>query len=447
MRPIDPDLLGPLDSSAPSDERWLSASEAKKRAALWTELAPRIEKICAPDEKVIYVARAYRAVTLGMHFGLGWLAPQYFQVALVFTNRRMIEALLTFGGRGPETATRSFPWEGVAELRFGGLRGLTLVGRDGKRHRFMARTRGDRRVLKLLAPRITEKLLLPSAVAPSVFPVEHCPACYTPFPAGADSCPACRSLARSAKLASWLSLAIPGGGLAYVGHPVLALFDFLGEAVLFLVIGVGLAQASSTAEIVGLLVATLLLGTLTKVESVHVGRILAARRRTDTPERRDRFRALGKVGAAVTILAVLGAGAATGRFAPKGHDLDFSAASGWTGSRSRADWKVTANYDHPRSEWTHEGGLVVSVSSIPNTHVTDVAAFQDELTQVLEKGGQLGTLLSRSALPGGLAGFEHAWKLPEERGAFVVCYVVDGSDGGVQQIHSVVPLDLEEEAS
>src|SRR5262249_44642720 len=134
-------------------------------------------------------------------------------------------------------------------------------------------------------------------------------------------------------------------------------------------------------------------------------------------------------------------------FAPKGHDLDFSAASGWTGSRSRADWKVTANYDHPRSEWTHEGGLVVSVSSIPNTHVTDVAAFPDELPQALEKGGEVGTLLSRSALPGGLAGFEHAWKLPEERGAFVVCYVVDGSDGGVQQIHSVVPLDLEEEAS
>jgi hypothetical protein len=451
MRPIDPDLLGPLDESAPlgapgplfrNDEHWLGASETKRRAAIWNALAPRIEKICAPDEKVIFVARAYRQITVGAYFALGWLAQRYGQVTLVVTDRRLIEVMNDSGGVGVEGGTRSFLWAGVSEVRYG-LRKLTIVGRDGKKHRFVPRTGGDRRVLKALVPRISQRLLLPSAEAPPRFPVEHCPSCFAPSPRTEPSCAACGSLTRSSRVATWLSLAFPGGGLAYLGHPVLAFLDFVGEIVIFGLIAAGLASASSAAEVVAGVVAGAVLGALTKIESIHVGHHLAGRRRAETQEHRARFATLGKAGALLTIVAIAGAGLVTGRLAGKPHDLDFAGATGWTGSRSRSAWTMTADYEHPRSEWTHENGLVATVSSIPDTHVEDVEAFQTELTQVLEKRGDLGTLLFRGKLGGGLAGFQHAWKLPEERGAFVVCYVVDGSDGGVQQVHSLVSIEDE----
>jgi len=456
-RPIEPERLGPLGEPGgsagpgtlfPGDTRWFGADEIERRRRIWQALASRMQVVCAPGEQVVYVARGYRGLTSGMYLGLGLLAHRYHQVTLVVTDRRLIEVLHRLDGVKLETCTRGFSWSAVRSIR-SGITGLVVRGLDGKRTRWKLRSRGDRRIMKILAPRI-EQQLLGAGASPSSFPVEYCPACMAEQPSAEGACGACGALVRSARLATKLSVAVPGGGLAYVGHPVLAAVDFAGEAMILVFVALGLATAANGVEIAGLAIVGALFGILTKLESVHVSRLLAARRRPETQERRDKFHTLGRIGAVLSLVAIAGAALGTGRLADRiDHDLDFEAATGWSGTRAPSAWQIFPGDPAGRSEWTHEDGFSVAVLAYTRDSVGEPEAFAHAFVREEERSG--GTIVDRgSDLPGGFTGLRLVERLTAEDGAplvLVVYLVVDPNGGDVHQVYAIAEAPFGEDAA
>ena len=74
-----------------------------------------------------------------------------------------------------------------------------------------------------------------------------------------------------------LSLAFPGGGLFYAGRPVFATLDLIGETMLFLVVALALTVSSNVAEGISAASFGVFLLFLTKLESVHLSRVLVRR--------------------------------------------------------------------------------------------------------------------------------------------------------------------------
>ena len=104
-----------------------------------------------------------------------------------------------------------------------------------------------------------------------------------------------------------LSLAFPGAGLLYAGHPVLAVLDLVGELILFLAIALQLLVSGDSVTTQALLVAGVVLLVLTKAESVHVARLMIARGQTEPSGRRERWSRALAPGFIVSVLALAGA--------------------------------------------------------------------------------------------------------------------------------------------
>ncbi len=451
-RPIDPEALGPIDGEPRSgpgtlfagDARWLGAREIRRRRALWGTLASRMEVVLEDGEHVLYVARAARALTIGMYLGLGWTAQRYHQAALVVTDRRLVEVLLGFDGATIEPGTRGFPWSAVTGLKLR-MSTLTLTGPDGKRSRWTLPVRGDRKLLKAIVPRIAERLLGGAGERPASFPVEHCPGCAAVRPSAEGECERCGALVRSARLATLLSLAIPGGGLAYVGHPVLAAFDFLGEAMILGIVAVGLATAGSAAEIAAVALVGAVMAVATKVESIHVSRLLAHRRRPEPAARRDRFRAFVRVGTIASVAALAGVALLTGRFVEAlDHDLAFAGAEadGWSGSRVPGTWVYFADDPTLRSEWTHESGLRVSVFAYPGEPANGLRSQAAQYVRAEQDAGAV-ILDRRDGLPAGLEGYRIVERFDRPDGAVAVVsyFVLDPEGRDLHQILAAVDPD------
>ena len=125
------ELLGLGEHGAAAGRALPGASQRRKRAAL-RAVAPALERLLGPDEHVLHVAPAMERVSLLHQLGLGWwLASRYHQVALVFTDRRLIEILLDFRGQKPATRTRSWPWRELAASKIS-WQGLVLKPSSAK---------------------------------------------------------------------------------------------------------------------------------------------------------------------------------------------------------------------------------------------------------------------------------------------------------------------------
>ena len=320
-RKIDPTYLGPLDEAQaspdpscrlfPHESRFFGKRALERRAELWGSLARHVDRILDPGETVLHVAVAYQRTGLSEHLALGYLAPRYHQVALVFTHTRLVEVLLDLQGRRPATRVRSLPWNSVRDLKQKWGR-LTVTPNASKKLVWVVRRRGDRKLLKMLLPRIRERLLSREATVDHKVPIVHCPECAAVLPVQPTQCAHCSVLMRSPRVAAFLSLAFPGAGLMYVGHPMLAALDFVGEGLIFMLVVVSLLVAGNGAELLSVAPVMLLLLGLTKAESIHVGQVLLRRQRTESAGRRRTWQRAGVAGAVVSILALSGAALGTG---------------------------------------------------------------------------------------------------------------------------------------
>jgi hypothetical protein len=452
-RRLEPEFLGSLQEAGldatgphdlfPGEGDYLGKGALKKRTALWSKVAPHVEPMLQENERVLYMAPAVGKVGILQYLGMGWLAFAYNQVALVFTDVRLIEVQLDFHGRKPEERIRSFPWSGATSFRYR-LGSLTLAPPQGKKATWSLRIRGDKKVLKQLAPRIGERLLTSGTAAGGPLPVQHCSSCHAALPGKVGQCPACGALFRSGKLAAALSLAFPGAGLLYAGHPVLAFFDFLGEGLVFLFVALALASETTLSGVAVLVLLGMFLMILTKLESLHIGHILVARTRTETPQRRDRFRKIALGGGLISVLALVAALAVTGRFAPMiERDLDFAALSPeWSGTRSSLEWEQFIDDPALRSQWFHEEGWTVSVFTY-DVSDSSLEAFRDEF--IKEAGFQGEVVTMDSDVPEPYLGFRAIQELSDqdqEHYSFINYFVYDDEGADIHQLLSVVPAEL-----
>jgi len=454
-RKIEPDYLGTLDESAPppqaavhdlfpGDDRYLGKGARQKRRTLWGRVEGRLDRVLEPGEHILHVAPATGNVSLLQYLGMGWLAFCYNQTALVLTDRRLLEVLLDFRAGRPEERIRSYPWCTLSRLRYR-FGSLTLKPLNGKAATWNLRMRGDRKLVKQLVPRIEEQLMSGDAAGQGVPPILHCPACAAPVEAKPAQCRSCNALFRSPGLAALLSLAFPGAGLLYAGHPVLAFLDFLGEAMLFGMLALMLMSAADGIEVAAMIFTGMFLFTFAKLESLHVGHFLVRRVRTESAVRRDRWRRLVGPGGAISVLALVGALAVAGHSAAVvDRDLDFPAAGpAWVEARDPLEWEMFEDDPDLRSQWIHDDGWNVSVFAYPLGPREGMGDFRSEF-----RGEADVVVREDDDLPGIHQGFRIVQEFEDESGepyAFINYFVYDSAGRDVHQLLSVVPMSESEE--
>src|SRR5256712_728778 len=398
---IEPEHLGPLAdrplsetarTGGPADlfpgaSAFLSARHQRRRREQWDAARPLAEKLLRPDEHVLYVAHAMEVAPVLHLMALGAMALPYHQALLVFTDTRLIEVLLGVRGKTAGTRVRSYPWTSVRELkmRFGKL---ALKPARGRKQDWKVPVRGDRKLLDLLLQRLKPRLLQEGEARAQTVPLWHCPQCGAQVPAHPRSCDACRTPFRSSRLAAMLSLAFPGAGLLYAGHPFLAAADFLGEVFLYAIFLVILLQADPGGVGVVLGVGAVLF-VLTKLESMHLSQILVARSKPETEGRRSGYQRLALVGALASVVLIGGAFPLAGSARPVvDRDLDVGGPdSAWQGSRKAGEWEIFANDANGRSQWRHPSGLRVTLFAYPLAALHDAAEFRGDFRETLLRQG------------------------------------------------------------
>ncbi len=456
---IEPEHFGPLADrpliemakrSDPADlfpgaSLFLSARQQKKRRQQWEAVRPLAGRLLRADERILYVAQAMQIPPVLQSMALGAFVYAYHQAVLVFTDSRIIEVLLNFRGNGPGTRIRTFDFAGVRGLKLS-FGKLTLQPVEGKKQAWRFPIGGDKKLLKLLLPRLQTRLVLGASTSTGALPQWHCPQCGAAVPANPDSCAACGTLYRSSRLATWLSLAFPGAGLLYVGHPFLAAADFLGEVLLF-TIWVAVAVADSGDDGIG---PTLALGAFffvaTKFQSIHLGHVLVARSVPETPRRRQGFRRFAAAGAALSALLVLGAFPLAGSARPRlEHDLDASTDDGaWSGSRVAAEWGYFKDDRDARSQWTHaETGVHVTVFAYAQGLLDELEQFHRDWSRIMKERG-VGAIADDDSLPPPFHGFRYIGEVPVKGGeplAQITYFLFDLDGHDIHQVFMAVPRE------
>ncbi len=457
-RAIEPEHLGAIGDPSrqtgeadffPGEDKFLGKSSRAQKKRLWSAVGPTAERFMADEEHVLYVAHGYQSLSLLRALGLGILGPRYHQVALVLTDRQLIEILLDGTGKRPESRVRTIPWNATSDAS-ASMGNLVVKPQHGKKLKWRVRQAGDRKILKRMLPMIRNKM---EGVAPdgsAEVPRIHCHGCANVLPKDEESCPQCGGMVRSRGLAALLSIGFPGAGLYYLGHPVLGTLDLMGELIFFVLVGLGLAVSEDPATQWGTVATAALFLFLTKVESLHVGEILAARRRTETPQRRETWRRRLWMGSSLSVVAVATALALAGSFVTKiDRDVEFAEEGGdWAGTRDPSQVLQYADDPSVRSQWTRSEGWIVTVFAYPLGLVeTSASVYADIATM---EGFVPG---SRRHLAGGRSGtfdgFTVEQDLPDATGEVfrhINYFVVDPSGDDLHHMLLVASPELAEEA-
>jgi hypothetical protein len=463
---IEPEHLGrladrPLAETAPRSSpgdlfpgisAFLNDRWQKRRRQQWEAATPRVARLLVPGEHVLYVASGQQVLTGLQALSLGWMTTLYCHVLLVFTETRLIEVLMNRTGKVPESRLRSFPWKDVVDLKLRSWMGrLTLKPAQGKKHFWSVPLAGDRKLLALLLARLAERLRREGAGAAESVPLWHCPECGAPGPRRPVSCQKCGVLFRSRGLAACLSLAFPGAGLLYAGHPMLALFDFLGEVIGYVAMLMMLAFASGPGEGTAFLAVFSIFIVLTKLESLKAGDFLVTRTRIESPDRRLRFRRAAIAGGLLSTFAVAGAVMATGRLQPKlDHDIEVAGDEGaWSVSRKTSEWDYFGDDPTARARWTHRDGLQMTLFAYPLNPLDDMQAFESRFRNDMTQSGW--RLVSHEAIRGGsLPGFRQVWSGSDGKGGEVISlhsFVYDEAGKDVHQCALAVTPEMAEYAA
>lgn len=459
---IEPEYLGPLadrplaetaKSGGPSDlfpgaSTFLSARVQRGRLEQWKAALPLVGRLLRQDEHVLYVAHGMEVPPLLTCVALGYMAMTYHQVVLVLTDSRLIEVLLGVRGKKAGTRVRSYPWSSVRELkiRFGRL---SLVPVDGKKQSWSVPVRGDKKLLDLLLKRLQPRLMQEGATGARKVPIWHCPQCGAGVPANPKSCDACRTEFRTSRLAAALSLAFPGAGLLYAGHPFLAFADFFGEVVLYGVFLLMLLQTEPDG-IAAVFAVGGILFFLTKLESVHLSQILVSRSKPVTASARTGYGRLAMIGGLMSALLVVGVLPLAGSARPLvDRDLDLGGVdSAWHGSRKTGDWEVFSDDKTARSQWWHSSGHRVTVFAYPQGLLEEPGEFRSEFRKAL--GGQGLTVAKDDAdIPAPFQGFRFVGLGTNKSGvpvSIIHYFVVDGENHDLHHVLAAVAQEEGEDA-
>jgi hypothetical protein len=403
VRRIEPEHFGPLtdrpladhaaagaaaaDELFPGASRHLGRRHQDRRRAQWDAARPLAERLLRSDEHILYVTHAMQVPPVLHSMALGAMTPSYHQVVLIFTESRIIEVLLGVRGKTAGSRLRSFPLSGISALAMRMTR-LNLKPARGKKQSWRVPLKGDRTLLKGLLERLAPRLLTSGATAAETLPLWHCPSCGAVMAEGAASCDGCRTAFRSPRLATILAIAFPGAGLLYAGHPWLAAADFLGEVFLYFVFLMLMLEAD-TAALPGTLALGAFFFIMTKLESIHLSRILIARTKPENTPGAPRFRRLAAVGGVASALLVgitfplMGSGRQM-----VDHDLQLDGTdAAWVGSRDPGEWLAFDDDPTARSQWRHDGGDVVTLFAYPQGSLDDFGAFRSSLREEIRQQG------------------------------------------------------------
>lgn len=457
---IEPEYLGPLTdrplaetarSTSPDDlfpgaSTYLRGRQQRRRAEQWKAVKPLVERLLRPEEHVLYVAHAMQVPPVLQYMALGAMALSFHQVILVFTDTRLIEVLLGVRGKRPETRVRSFPWASVRDLK-PRLGKLNLVAERGKNQSWRIPLRGDAKIVKLLVARLKRSLLQQGAAMAQTLPLWHCPQCAATVAPNPKSCDACKTSFRSTRQAALLSLAFPGAGLLYAGHPLLAALDLFGEVVLYLAFLLMTLEAEPGGLKIALGIGFLLFA-LTKLHSVHLSQILVSRSKPETEQSRTRYQRFALIGGLASLLLIGGAlplaGAAR---AVVDRDLDFKVDdSAWHGSRNAQEWNAFADDPAARSQWQHSDGARVTLFAYPQHMLDSVSEFRDGVRQALHERG-MKIVMDDEEVPAPFQGFRFITVGETQEGEPVSTAQYFILDQQNRDIHQAVAAVLDEDGS
>jgi hypothetical protein len=456
LRKFEPEHLGPLGPEPlpgngahdffPGEERFLKASRRKKLVQVWREVAPIVSRLLGRDERILYAARAtanpgaFHAATIGA------MAYAYCQVLLILTDSRLVEILLDRKGKRADCRIRSFHWNQAKKFTVGFI-SVSIQTANGKKHHWNLGAWGDRRLLKLLAPHVVRRIV-PNHAGAQESPVRHCPSCMAVCPTEARECGACRTPYLSPRLAAALSLAFPGAGVFYAGHPGLGSLILFVELAVFAAVAVILATLPPGVVSVGGVWIAAIAFVLIKLKGLNLGNFLIKRGRTETFERRERWKRMAIGGAAVSLVALSGAAVMAGKLAnPIDHDLVFS-QPGWSAMRDASELGQACVITSSRSEWSHPEGWTAFVIAHPLPFVQDFDGFRaDFVSKTAQEGVEAEVEDTR--LPAPLEGFRFIGQTSGENDLplTILDYFVYDRDGrDVHQILCCVPAEQADSA-
>ena len=211
------------------------------------------------------------------------------------------------------------------------------------------------------------------------------------MPANPQSCDSCRTSFRSTRLAALLSLAFPGAGLFYAGHPFLGTLDFLGEVLLYAFFVLMMLE-NNPERLAAALGFGVIFFFLTKLESVHLSHILTARSTPETETRRTGYRRFAVAGGLASLLLIAGAFPLAAAARPVvDRDLDVSGVNGaWRCSRNVEEWDFFSGNSSARSQWRHPSGLRVTLLAYPQGVLDSVDEFRTQFrASLLQQGVKL----------------------------------------------------------
>jgi len=458
---FEPEHLGPLgdrplaetaksmdpDDLFPGAATFLARRHQRRRRGQWAAVLPLVKRLLRPDEHVLHVAHGMQVPPVLHMLALGAMALPYHQVLLVLTETQMIEVTLDMRGKRAGTRLRSFPWSDVRDLKVS-LGKVTLAPASGKKQAWKVPLRGDRKLIELLLARLRPRLLREGAGHAEPLPRWHCPQCGHVVPEKPASCGHCRTSFRSTRLAAMLSLAFPGAGLFYAGHPFLATMDFFGEVFLYTLFLLLAVQAEPGAVGVAIGLGAFFF-VMTKVQSIHLSSILVARTKPEAPSTQSNYRKAVLVGGLVSLVLIGGALPLIGAARPViERDLDVSGPDNpWHVSRDRSEWDDFAADPAARSLWTHPNGMRVALFAYPQGFLSDPGDFRKRY--VHQMGGLSPTLTVDGNVPAPFEGFRGISRRHDAAGnpiALVQYFVVDREHHDIHQLAATVHEDDVERA-
>ena len=207
-----------------------------------------LQKMLAPDECVLYAARAQAPIGILEQWGMGWYVYRVTITALVFTNKRLLHLSLTpqgsfgtavkFGGKVKTVAYGDLQ----AAKTSGFLSGvLWLTYKNGKKEKYWGIRRADVKKLTVLFD-----VLLPAHAAastPAGGMVSLCPDCLGPLTERVYHCARCGLVFKDERTMVRRALLIPGGGYFYCGQNLLGVLDVIAELWVWLLLVVGALTA------------------------------------------------------------------------------------------------------------------------------------------------------------------------------------------------------------
>ena len=227
----------------PKTEGWGAGRDMKRRVRTLASLQDRLDVLLYPTERIEFVTAGILNSFAEQYF-LGWLSLVINRTLFVFTNYRVI---LIAANQSDEAKKMMWqiPYGQVASFSSdGGLSPrVEFKLADGTRFKYVYVPRADRQRLGEYVQSHVDRVRAEGFQFPHYQGRDPlCPACATPVPKGVAGCSECREPFVEPPTVAVLSAVLPGLGDLYMGHRLMAVFELLGMAAVWLFIVLLVAQ-------------------------------------------------------------------------------------------------------------------------------------------------------------------------------------------------------------